>query len=380
MSRHDVCAACGARVPKDALKCPHCGSTGLGPAAPGAQGSAPVRRGGSSLLVIFVAAAVLVAGGTLLLGLVALVSGSGAPSPEAAVAPTEGGDGGFARVKARGKLRAAIDPNAPPFFSASPGGGHEGFEFALLSAIAGQRGVEVEFVERDFAELLPAVRDGAADLAIGQLAPTPARGVVWSVSYLQYELCLVVAASSPARSLGDLSGATIGVYEDRAAFQAINAVLPGAWTRRTYSDYGYFDDLVAGRLDAVVYDCPLAHFELKPYEGRLSVVADDLAVRAYAVALPEGDDALRRDVNAVLRDLAASGLLARLSDQWLGTEGEAGDDVRRVTVRPGETLRDVAARTLGDESRAEALHELNLDVIGSDPDAVYQGMRLRVPE
>ncbi len=379
MSRHEVCVSCGARVPKDALKCPHCGSTSIGPADTGAPKSVPPRRGSPFFVIVVGMVAVVGAGAMLLISLV-LSLRSGTSAPEAAVAPPGGGGGGFAELKARGKLRVAVDPDAPPFFSPSSGGGYEGFEFALISAIAGQRGVEIVFVERDFAELLPAVRDGSADFAIGQLAPSPTRGVVWSVSYLQYELCLIVPASSPVRSLGDLSGGTIGTYEDNAAFQTIDGVLPGQWTRRVYSDYGYFDDLVGGRLDAVVYDCPLARYELKPYEGRLSVVADDLAVRAYAVAMREGDDSLQHDVNAVLRELAASGLLLRLSDQWLGSAGGSGDDLRRVTVRPGEALGDVAARTMGDAGGAKLLHEINLDVIGSDPSAIYQGMRLRVPQ
>ena len=29
MSTHDTCEACGGRVPSDAIKCPHCGSTEL---------------------------------------------------------------------------------------------------------------------------------------------------------------------------------------------------------------------------------------------------------------------------------------------------------------------------------------------------------------
>lgn len=390
MSKHDTCEACGGRVPASALKCPHCGSTELRERPEAAAGPRPGEPGGNRL-GFYVVMGLFVIGGSLAAGgaVVALAVGMVTGRPSAPSTPADGpatvvtrGSGGFAAVKTRGKLRAAVDPDAAPFLSHAASGGYEGYEYAVLAAIAGQRGVDFELVERDFAGLLPAVTNGEADLAIGQLAPVGATGVDWSVSYLQYELCLIVPVASSVTTLADLRGGTIGVYDDPAAITVIGEDLGTDWTRKVYSDYGYFDDLVAGRIHAMVYDCPLAKYELRGYAGKLKIADDALAVRTYAVAVPQSDPELKRDVDAVLRDLGGAGLLQKLAVQWLDAPTRDAYETRgkrRAALRSGETLAAFAERTLGDAGRAPDVHAANRDVIGSDPEAVYGGMLLRIP-
>jgi hypothetical protein len=57
-----------------------------------------------------------------------------------------------------------------------------------------------------------------------------------------------------------------------------------------------------------------------------------------------------------------------------------------VAVRPGDSLWDIAARTLPDDAspadvaeRSARLYRLNRAVIGSDPDLIHPGQRLRLP-
>lgn len=64
----------------------------------------------------------------------------------------------------------------------------------------------------------------------------------------------------------------------------------------------------------------------------------------------------------------------------------AAPDVATTTVRPGDTLWDLAAAQLGPEPTDSEIaaawprwHEENLDVIGSDPDLLLPGQVLRVP-
>ena len=48
-------------------------------------------------------------------------------------------------------------------------------------------------------------------------------------------------------------------------------------------------------------------------------------------------------------------------------------------VRSGETLSEIAARTLGDSSLWPAIYEANRDQI-KDPARVYPGQRLTIPQ
>lgn len=377
------CEHCGLRFEEGVARCPSCGAPNRRHAAAGA---APRRTGSPRgvLLVAGVAAAVglfgaLAAGVFLLAPASSSAPTSPSPASPAAARPAPvPADATLAAIRARGTLRVAADPEAPPFLVQTDTG-WEGFEYALMSAIAGQLGARVEVVPTAFPVLLDAVGKGEADLAIGQLSPMDtARRVAWSSSYLQYSLCLVTRAGGPVRGRGDLAGRTVGRWDDPVAEGVLGAALPSA-VAKVYTDYGYFEDLAAGRIDAVLYDCPLTRHELKRHGASLRVVDASLSVSSYAVAMRQDDVALRERVDTILRDLGNQGLLASLADRWLG-EGAQADGARAtgavVVVRAGETLEDLAARV----GRAPGvLHDANRDVVGADPGNLYAGMVLRVP-
>ncbi|MEQ1507667.1 MAG: transporter substrate-binding domain-containing protein [Myxococcota bacterium] len=376
------CPHCGSQIPRGALRCPGCGAS-----APGSTSSAGRAGGGRSAAVV--GAALGLGGLGVLVALVAgpavwfalrsppPVSGPG-PAPVAVTSPaaTVRGDG-FDAVRAAGRFTVAADPNAPPFLSGGPGA-WEGFEYALIAAVADAAKVEVAIVPTPYDDLRSAVSSGAVDVAIGQLPPTDAPGIAYSRSYLQYALCLTVRADQRVRGLADLRAPTIGLYDDPTARGVVDAALGSAWTPKLYGDYGYFADLAGGRLDAVVYDCPLTRYELRGQPG-LQVVDDHLGVATYSIAVASGRPVLRADIDRVLAELGANGLLQQLAERLLG-QWSAPDRVGVVVVRPGEGLAEVAARSLGDAAFADELVGMNRDILGTGADeraTVYPGMQLR---
>jgi nucleoid-associated protein YgaU len=56
-----------------------------------------------------------------------------------------------------------------------------------------------------------------------------------------------------------------------------------------------------------------------------------------------------------------------------------GGVVPRVTVRPGDTLWDLAEEQLGQGDRWPEIYELNRAVVGADPDLIQPAQRLRLP-
>lgn len=370
------CEHCGLRVEISAARCPSCGAPNRAcvPVAmappPKAEGGKPRRVGLTLALAAGGMVTVACLAGVAMFVLVATPEGTPSARPAAADP--------LAELKARGKLRVAADPEAPPFLRQTDFG-WEGFEYAIMSAIAGQIGVEVEVVPTGYPALLSTVASGEADLAIGQLSPTDASSrIAWSPSYLQYSLCLVTRAGGPVRARADLAGRTVGRWDDPVSQAVLTTAAPGA-TPKVYTDYGYFDDLAAGRIDAMLYDCPLARYEMKAYGPRLRVLESTLSVSSYAVAMRAGDTALRERVDTILRDLGNQGLLTSLAQRWL--EEAPPDETARVTgrvvvARAGERFADVAARV---GVAPAALHDANRDVLGAEPENLYAGMVLRVP-
>jgi len=300
-----------------------------------------------------------------------------APAP---VAPAS-----FATIKARGVMKVAADPEAPPFLSKSADGGWQGFEYGIMLAISDRAGASVEIVPGQFDDLPDLVKSGAADMAIGQISPSAAyEGLAFSTSYLQYSLCLVVQKGSKVKALGDLAGKRIGMYDDPVARQLTDVLVGASYDRQLFDDYGYFDKLAAGGLDAMVYDCPLARYELERWKDKLVIANDRLNVATYNVAMRASDAQLLVDVNSLLEEIGNNGLLGSLQEKWLGKVMQSGDyetaSGKVVVVKKGDTLSMISKRELGSPDRWREIYDVNKDVVGSNPQIIYIGMQLRIPK
>lgn len=388
-----TCSYCQSSIPDNDTRCPSCGSALVGA---NARPASPAQQARSRSIVIGIA----IAGGLAIVGgAVGFLTLAGSkPSiqpptpepvavasvPEKEAAPSAEGlpalpaPTSLADIKARGKLRIAADVQAPPFLSKKSDGTYEGFEYALMRTLADRAQVPLEVVSLSYDDLVPAVVDGKADLAVGQLARTRGAPVAWSVSYLQYSLCLIVPQKAQITYTSDLAGKRVGHYDDPAVVSAA-AGLIGNYQPVLFSNYGYFDQLAAGQLDAVLYDCPLARHELRPYGDKLRIASDALNVFSYSIAVPAEQPVLLEEVNKLLVELGQQGLLDQLKQRWLGEVGvEAGG--KFVNVRAGETIEDVARRVMGSPAHSADLYKANADIIGDDHGAIYGGMRLRLPQ
>lgn len=58
----------------------------------------------------------------------------------------------------------------------------------------------------------------------------------------------------------------------------------------------------------------------------------------------------------------------------------SGDRPRTYRVRAGETLSLIARRTMGDGNAWPRIYELNRSLIGPNPEAIAEGMELRIPQ
>lgn len=302
-------------------------------------------------------------------------------APQPSPAPPTGGL--KALREGEGLLKVAADPDAAPFLSRTPAG-YEGFEYVLAQTLADGAGLKLEIVPGTFSELPELVARGRAHLAIGQLSPSASYdGLDFSVSYLQYSHCLIVPKDSKVTSMAELGGKKVGMYDDPVARQLANVLIGATYEPVLFEDYGYFEKLVRNQLDAMLYDCPLARYELKTYGDALKIANDALNVTTYNAAVRKGDTQLLADVDAAIKALGEQGLLATLKERWLSekrAEGSFETATGKVAVvGPGETLSLIAQRELGSVDAWQRLYEANKDVVGPDPNLVYAGMTLRVP-
>ncbi|WP_395656100.1 LysM peptidoglycan-binding domain-containing protein [Nocardioides sp.] len=114
---------------------------------------------------------------------------------------------------------------------------------------------------------------------------------------------------------------------------------------------------------------------------RLLLTACGAAVAAGLTA-PAGAATGRQDPPQTAASVVASAIAGLpLPDRPHGgvTSAPRPDPAPLVTVRPGDTLWDLAAEHLGDGARWTELYAANRSAIGADPDLIRPAERLRIP-
>lgn len=126
----------------------------------------------------------------------------------------------------------------------------------------------------------------------------------------------------PTGELDELNGKTLGVATgsvfDRVALER----LPDARVSYFNAQPDIVAALLAGKVDAMITDEPLARDILRQTSG-VRIIPEMFRTDSYAFALPLDHTALRDEVNTVLAELKADGTLAEMDARWFGDDDAA---------------------------------------------------------
>lgn len=293
-------------------------------------------------------------------------------------------DDSLQKVIDNGVLRVGAEPGTPPMLYKN-GPRYDGFDWSIANALAKRIPVEsVVIVGGKYSELPGRLIEGKFDVIVsGYTADDSIAGVEWSESYLDYGLCLIVRKGSSIRSIRDLSGKVVGIFNDPAAEEEVRRLVKGYKDLQKFED-GYFELLDEGKLDAFIYDFPYAQEEIKPFGGRLEIVEFNLTSSSYNVGVRKGASSLLNVVNAAIRELRNSDEYRQIVRKYLGgmtppkiTEVRTGEKV--YVVKRGDTLSAIARDHLGKVSRWPELWEANKGRI-ANPNLIEIGWELLLPQ
>jgi polar amino acid transport system substrate-binding protein len=202
-----------------------------------------------------------------------------------------------------------------------------GFEVDLAHALEKELGRNIEFKQYEFSSLLDGLQRRDFDFAMNGLEITPERKrrVLFSRPYYVYRLQLV--ARSDEERFSNLQecarlGLTVGTLDATAAEQLLDRL---QCPKKTYSDQeGPFKDLLLRRIDAVLFDLPIAIYYARPdaknrYAKHLKgmkFVGDPLARGYYGIAVRKDNQELVDQINAALNRLLENGELERIYSRW----------------------------------------------------------------
>lgn len=122
--------------------------------------------------------------------------------------------------------------------------------------------------------------------------------------------------------LDELNGKRLGVATGSVFDQVALARLPDAQVSYFDAQPEILAALLAGRVDAMITDEPLARDILRQTPG-VRIVPEMFRTDSYAFAFPKDHTALRDQVNAALAELEADGTLAEMDARWFGEDEDA---------------------------------------------------------
>ncbi len=313
-------------------------------------------------------------------------SSSPATSPSAPPAtPAVERKGVLESIRSSGVLRVGMEPDAPPLHFINDRKQEDGFDFRLAGLVAESLGAKrVQIVEADYEKLPDELRAGRVDVIMAGYVPDPSvQGVVWSNGYLDFGLCMVVREGMEGtyRSVKDLAGKRIAIYDDAAAERWVRDNIPGARVSKFSGDDGWFEAVEKDQADALIYDYPFAAEEIKKHP-RTVIAQYNLNQSKYAVAVPAGNYDLVYEINAALDRFKATPKYGELMREYLSSASEifmrpvAGR--KTYTVVAGDTLSKIASSQLKDSNRWKDIWNLNRERVANE-NLIYPRLVLLMP-
>lgn len=313
-------------------------------------------------------------------------STSGAPAGPSTTTAAGGQQAGvLARVRQSGVLRVGMEPDAPPLHFINARKQEDGFDFRLAGVVAEGLGAQrIQVVEADYEDLPDLLRRGDIDVIMAGYVPDSSiADVVWSNGYLDFGLAMIVheGMTSTFRSVRDLTGKRIAIYDDPAADRWVRENIPNARISRFSGDDGWFEAVERNDADALIYDYPFAAEEIKAHP-RTTIVQYNLNQSRYAVGIPAGNYDLVYEVNQAIDRFRATPQYTELMREYLSSESDvftrpiAGR--RTYTVKAGDTLSRIAGTELNDQNRWREIWDLNRDRVANE-NLIYPRLVLLMP-
>nr|WP_246596348.1 glutamine ABC transporter substrate-binding protein [Bacillus alkalicola] len=232
------------------------------------------------------------------------------------------GDGGGDDLP---EYTVATDTNYVPFeFMNTETQEMEGFDIDLINEIADRVGFIVDLEVVEFDGILAGMESGRYDVGIAGMTITDERAEVFDFSDPYYDAGLILAVRADEeeiQSIDDVDGRPVAT---RAATTSETYLLENtdAEVRQFPDIVNAYQDLVAGRVDAVIYDVPnvLYYIETEAL-GEMKTVGDLLTGEQYGIAFPQ-DSELREPVNEALAEMMDDGTYGDIYEKWFGQRPE----------------------------------------------------------
>ncbi|MBL0167729.1 MAG: amino acid ABC transporter substrate-binding protein [Propionivibrio sp.] len=251
-------------------------------------------------------------------------------------ATAQTGSATLGKIKAAKAINVAYSPDSLPFSFAGPNNEPAGYSIDLCKRViaqiaraVGDTNLKVNWIAGSVSERLQMVAKGRADLECANTTQTQSRLANVDFSNLIFidGGGLLVKAGSPVNQLTDLAGKRVAVLKGTTTETRLNDLLRLRQLSATVVTVADANAglvmLEEGNVDAYAGDkVKLVGLAVQAKEpAKLALVAEDLSIEPYAMAMPRNDSAFRLEVNKALTQVYMGGDIEQIFAQWLGKLG-----------------------------------------------------------
>jgi polar amino acid transport system substrate-binding protein len=250
-------------------------------------------------------------------GVPAATTGGEAAAPAAA-------EGLLGTILERGKMVVGTSADYPPYESVDAEGNFVGFDMDLIRAIGEKLGVEVEIQDMPFDSLIASVQEGKIDAVIAAMQATAERDemVDFTIPYRMTKDAFLAAGDSaivlekPEDAAGYSIGAQTGTVQE--GWIQDNLVAAGLTPADQVFSYERADqgalDVANGRIELLLLDAEPAQ-ALADQSGLQTLLITTLTAEGgKALAIPEGETALKAELDRIIDELIADGTVQQIQE------------------------------------------------------------------
>ena len=225
-----------------------------------------------------------------------------------------------------GVLMVGVEIGYPPMeYFDEDGATPIGFDIELAQALADEMGLELELVDTAWDGIFAGVDTDKYDVIISSVSWTEERDENYNLSktYVANAPVLVVPADSDIADIMDLEGKTVAVQMETTADYLIQEYIEeGLDTdlRQYEKVINTFDDLKAGRVDAVCTDSVVASYYLGDDANDYMTVWQSDEAEPICMCLKKGNDELQAQLEEALDSIKASGQLGEIATKYFGSD------------------------------------------------------------
>ena len=223
-------------------------------------------------------------------------------------------------------LKVGTEPTFPPFeYMDEATGKIDGFDIALITAMAEKAGYTVEIMSVGFDGLVPALQSGNINIIASGMSITPERAesVTFTDPYIDAGLIIAVKADNQnINGEADLSGKIAAVQIGTTGADKANELKDAGLLKevKTYNTIDVaFLDLANGAVDCVINDAPVTEAYISKNADKIKTVGDVLVSDQYGFAVAKEATDLAEKLNVALKQLKEDGTFDKYVAKYFGS-------------------------------------------------------------